>query len=81
MKNQALYQVLLEALEVKNFSATDIKKFEEKWHSVTNADPQPCPFCYLADGKIARLIPLNEENGYEPVKCSDCKEIFAIPTP
>lgn len=81
MENEALFNVLVKALETKNFSATDINKFKIKWLSVTKTDPQPCPFCYLADGAIERLIALNEINGNEPVKCRACEETFLIPLP
>lgn len=58
---------------------TAVDEFRTRFQVAGPGKPLPCPQCHL-EGRIGRLIPLSEQDGYEPVKCADCGKVFAVKT-
>jgi hypothetical protein len=80
MRNSALLDVLINALKDRKASLTDVLAFQKRWRSLRGNDAFPCPFCFLK-GSEQPLAPINEVDGYEPVVCPSCREVFEVPVP
>ncbi len=76
MENQELFNFLKNEIENKGIDSTEYKIY---WGTLTKHEPSPCPLCFTKENKKSDLFPLNEKDGFEPIKCKACKEVFYIP--
>lgn len=75
-----LLEQLTKHLKDNGALQSSVAEFQSRFQNAAPGDPLPCPQCHL-EGRIGRLIPLPELDGYEPVKCTECGETYPVKTP
>ena len=81
IQNPALFTVLHKYLVDNGTEEGSINDYEELWKKLKPHQSYPCPLCYTQNGQISHLVPLNAQDGYEPVRCQVCRETYYIPIP
>ncbi len=76
MENQELFNFLSHELAKKGIDSSEYEKY---WNTLTKHEPSPCPLCFTQTGEQSNLAPLPEKDGFEPLICTGCKEMFYIP--
>jgi len=69
-----LLQFFKSELKDRKYSADAISRYVNLWNG--SDGKIICPLCYLDSSEIHQLIPLNEDNNVEPIKCRNCSEVF-----
>lgn len=56
-----------------------MERFIAATHMRKRHEPPMCPFCFVFHDMEAPLVALNELDGAEPLRCTDCGETYLVP--
>jgi hypothetical protein len=78
MADLAIFNRMIEDLEGRGFSESDIEKVGKYWEAAPNNKPLPCPTCILR-GEAGALVPLPADaQGVESVRCKVCDDLYEL---
>jgi hypothetical protein len=81
MADLAIFNRMIEDLEDRGLSESDIEKVGKYWETAQNNKPLPCPTCILR-GETGALVPLAEDaKGVESVRCTVCDDLYELSEP
>lgn len=79
MENPTVFSTLIESMKDQGKTTEEIERFRQHWLTLGPHDSLSCPLCFIERNEISAIKPLPAKDGFEPVKCTVCKEHFSIP--